>query len=86
MAVLIVVFLEIVDVEQKQRDQAELLDGPLAGLAQILFEVTPVVESGELIRDGQMLQSGKLFLQNQQPTGQVSQLRQKMPGGCLIIV
>src|SRR5690606_34298620 len=52
----VVVSLEVVDVEQQQRDRMAVAPGALALRGEGVLQVAAVVESGELVGDGELLQ------------------------------
>lgn len=85
-AVLIVVSLEIIDVEQEQRHQESLDAGFLDDLGEELAEIASVGQTGEVIGDGKALQAGVAFAEDVQLGEVFRQLSQKGCGGGLVLI
>lgn len=86
MAVAVVIFFEVVDIEDKEGDREEFFFGAFEDSGEEMAEVASVVEAGEFVGDGEFLESGVTFLEGQELAEEVGKSGDEMSGGDIVLV
>jgi len=85
-AKVIVVFFEIVDVEDEQRDGEEFGSRAIDDAREEMLEVARVVQAGQLVGDGELLETVVPLLEAVQFADQIGQMRQQMSRCVCILI